>query len=379
MTRKFGNKKLPRGISIKRGKVWIRLYHSGIPFLKSIGPADSKVIDDAILMLNQYREQIRLGKFGLNEKCRRVYVSEAVSLFRDLHAQHKKSFNTLRGFLKRFDAFFAGRYLDTITETDILRYKQERLRSISPSAFNKEKTMLVTMFNKLKEWRTKKDIGNIRLPENNPAAAIKRDREFPRRRVMSQEEFVSLMRVATPNTQRILLGAVHTLLRLKDLKGLTRDNVNAEANRLEGVQAKTGKPYAIPINAVVRQLIDTAPEHKIFDFTNFRKDFERAVNEAEIKNFQFKDLRRTGARQMLKKGVDIATVSDYLGHSSIQMTQIYVPPSQDDKQIAAEILGTSYTGINTQNGGQNGGQQGENTPKSGAGDIAKNAKISKGF
>jgi hypothetical protein len=66
---------------------------------------------------------------------------------------------------------------------------------------------------------------------------------------------------------------------------------------------------------------------------------------------------------MLRKGADIATVSAYLGHASIAMTQIYVPPSQSDKQVAAELLGTSYKSDLTQeqqagpqNGGQNGGQ-----------------------
>jgi len=45
---------------------------------------------------------------------------------------------------------------------------------------------------------------------------------------------------------------------------------------------------------------------------------------------------------MLQKGMDIATVSRYLGHSDIKTTQNYVNPTQEDLQIAGEMLGSMY-------------------------------------
>lgn len=160
--------------------------------------------------------------------------------------------------------------------------------------------------------------------------------------MLALAEFDRFMRSATMSVRRICLGAIHTTLRLKDLKQLTKTNVNQATNQLEGIQAKTGKPYAVPINGVMRQLLETRKGDHIFDFTNFRKQFDEVRVKAGLKNFQFRDLRRTGARTMLKKGVDLATVSAYLGHSSLQMTEVYVTPSRDDKRVGGEILGTTY-------------------------------------
>jgi integrase len=345
MSRKFKNKTLPRGILVDDGYVFIRIFPNGRRFSKCIGPASQPgVIDDAILKLNHYREQIRLGKFGLQEKDRRITAEQAADIFWELHASQLKSAYTTRFSLNNFKRFFAGRYIDDITSVDMQKYRTERLRSVSPSSVNKERTVFVTLFNKLKEWKRNKAISNVKLPEENPASEMTRANEtiYSRKRVLSEEEFNKLLECASPNLQGVLRAAVHTTLRKKDLKALTRDNVNEATNQLEGVQAKTGKPFEIPINSVVRRLIEEAPGRRLLDFTNFRKDFEAAKKQAGIDNLQFKDLRRTGARMMLKKGVDIATVSSYLGHASIRMTQIYVPPSQADKRIASELLSTSY-------------------------------------
>ena len=167
MSRKFKNKTLPRGILIDDGYVFIRIFPNGQRFSKCIGPASQPgVIDDAILKLNHYREQIRLGKFDLQEKDRRMTVEQAVETF--------LGFFTLRGSsplidcgyrLKRFKKFFAGRYIDSITPIDMQTYSWNGLKTVSPSSLNKERTIFVTLFNKLKEWKTNKAIANVKLPE----------------------------------------------------------------------------------------------------------------------------------------------------------------------------------------------------------------------
>ena len=46
------------------------------------------------------------------------------------------------------------------------------------------------------------------------------------------------------------------------------------------------------------------------------------------------------------------TVSKYVGHSDIKTTQIYMNPSQDDLNIAGEIIGTLFNDNLSQNCGQ---------------------------
>ena len=201
------------------------------------------------------------------------------------------------------------------------------------------------MKNKLKEWNRLGVISPIRLPSENPASVVRKanERSFSRKRVLAVEEFDRLMKTGTIAVRRVCLAAVHSTLRLKDIKFLTRKNVNLATNQLEGIQAKTGKAYKVPITPVMQTLIDTADGDRLFDFTNFRKQFEAARKAANIKDFQFRDLRRTGARTLLKSGIDLATVSKYLGHASLAMTERYVVASDDDLQKASEVLNSKFS------------------------------------
>jgi hypothetical protein len=61
------------------------------------------------------------------------------------------------------------------------------------------------------------------------------------------------------------------------------------------VQAKTGKEYSLPINEVMWDLIRTAPEERLLDFTGFESRWKRTVKRASLKGLQFRDLRRTAA------------------------------------------------------------------------------------
>ncbi len=343
--RKYKNKTLPRGIWIDRGYVFIRIFVNGRRFLKGVGAVSQPgVLDDAVSKLHQYRDQIRLGKFGLDEKVQRLMIEQAAKVYWELHASKKRSAKSYEFFLRNITSFFAGRYIDTLTYVDVQNFRREREKHLAPSSVNKEHAVLTNLFNKLKEWKRLNVIRPVRLPEDNPGSLVHKANEkaYARKRVLTVEEFGRLMESATIPVRKICLAAIHTTLRLKDLKLLTRDNVNEATNQLEGIQAKTGKPYVVPINGVMRQLIDSAQERHIFDFMNFRKDFEAARAQAGLRDFQFRDLRRTGARMMLRKGVDIAAVSRYLGHASINMTENYVNPTQDDMQVAGNILGSMY-------------------------------------
>ena len=60
-----------------------------------------------------------------------------------------------------------------------------------------------------------------------------------------------------------------------------------------------------------------------------RNAFLLACNRAGIKNLRFHDLRHTFATRLVLAGVDLATVSKLLGHSSITMTMRYSHPTPE--------------------------------------------------
>lgn len=181
----------------------------------------------------------------------------------------------------------------------------------------------------------------VTLPKNNPGTGVKKAPLRSRTRTLTSEEIDLLLGAATPQLRRIFIMALNTALRKKDLRLLRKSqNVNKTNNCLEGIQAKTGKPYSIPINKAIQEIIDTAPNDKILSFMNYMKEYAACRERAGLPDVQLRDFRRTAATRLLRDGkIDIAVVSDFLGHTSLEMTQIYVQPENKDKRKASQFLG----------------------------------------
>ena len=71
---------------------------------------------------------------------------------------------------------------------------------------------------------------------------------------------------------------------------------------------------------------------------DIRTAFTNACKRAEIKNVTFHTLRHTFATRLVLAGVDLATVSKLLGHSSIQMTMRYAHPTPEALKNAVSKL-----------------------------------------
>jgi hypothetical protein len=63
-------------------------------------------------------------------------------------------------------------------------------------------------------------------------------------------------------------------------RGVSRANVNGRLSRLIGVQAKTGREYALPINEPLWEIIRRASGDRLVDFTGFVRRWGRAVRRA---------------------------------------------------------------------------------------------------
>jgi integrase len=66
--------------------------------------------------------------------------------------------------------------------------------------------------------------------------------------------------------------------------------------------------------------------------------FQKAVRRAGIPHIRFHDLRHTFATRLVVRGADLATVSELLGHATIEMTMRYAHPSPDVRRRAVELL-----------------------------------------
>ena len=66
--------------------------------------------------------------------------------------------------------------------------------------------------------------------------------------------------------------------------------------------------------------------------------FSEILKKCNISHKKFHSIRHTYASMLLKNGIDIETVAELMGHSTISITQIYLHSSNNQKKIAVNCL-----------------------------------------
>jgi integrase len=351
--RRFKNKALPKGIVINRDYVWVRFYPKGLKeFKRLIGPASQPgMVDLAISVLNDYRELTRCQKFDAQPKEKRVTVEEAANLFMDIYGKKKSDGGYMYNlYFNKLSKFFDGQYLDQIDFSDVEKMRgwlEDKGRTVATA--NRYQASLSCLFNVLKRAKKRKEIQPIRLPDENPCKFVTKpsERDRIRNRILSFKEYHAFLDVAEQEGSsegvRIFKGALMTMLRMGDLMSLKIDNVNHISNRLSGIQNKTGKPFSIYVIDELKELIATAPsDDYVFDFTNFRPTWEHLRQKAGLHDFQFRDLRRSAATWIYKKGATLRSISHYLGHQSEEMTRRYIGIHSEDEMITGKYMSSIF-------------------------------------
>ena len=70
--------------------------------------------------------------------------------------------------------------------------------------------------------------------------------------------------------------------------------------------------------------------------------FKATCRRAGISDLRFHDLRHTAATFMVMGGIDLVTVKEILGHSSIGMTMRYAHPTPENKRQAVNVLSSMF-------------------------------------
>lgn len=143
-------------------------------------------------------------------------------------------------------------------------------------------------------------------------------------RFLSRDEYGRLLSVCDPELAKIVKVAVATGLRKDNLLSLDWKQVDLSSGRIT-VLLKGDKLHSLKITPEVRAALSTTTERKgpVFDTTNFRRRWARAVKKAKLDNFRFHDLRHTFASWARMAGADLADICEALGHSNISVTMRY--------------------------------------------------------
>lgn len=260
--------------------------------------------------------------------------------------QHQKAPDRTKQILEfNFKSFMNNR-MGSITKFDMDRWSRKKLtEGINPSTINRATSMIVSVLNKAVEWE---------IINHNPIAKRKRLKVDKRGviRYLSNDEEARLFVALETKTGHIALLIpllLNTGARPAEAFSLTWENVDLENRQLtlQAAFTKTSQTRFIPINDKLFKVLDMQDSRSGFLFPSHMTDshivsidkaWKYLKRDAKIKGFRLYDLRHTFASKLVMRGIDLYTVSELLGHSSVEMTKIYAHLSPEHLKSAVDVL-----------------------------------------
>lgn len=342
----FGLRLFPSG---KKSFIF-KYRYGGRGRMASLGQYGAITLHQALALAQQRYLEVKRGLDPQEEIQRSKLAGSTVAdLARYFYEHHAKIKN--RDHLKAWGRInkWIIPTIGTIGVKDIKRQHIARLHSEigknQPTTANRVLAILSKMFNEATNW------GFLEEGAPNPARGITKFDEISRDRFISKEEFPRLAKAINNQdqfTKTIIWLYLLTGFRKNELLSLKWTDVTEE--RLTARFTKAGNNHAIPLAAAGHLLIQKLPRFHDNPYVfpgikegAHRKDFRRAwdkiLEEAGIDALWVHDLRRTVGSWMGERGVNMNLIKTLLNHSSIAVTQRYVRFSDEGVGKAVEDHG----------------------------------------
>lgn len=171
-------------------------------------------------------------------------------------------------------------------------------------------------------------------------------------RILNEGEMRALVEGAdAPHIRLAIILLLGTACRVGALLELTWDRVDFDNNsinlRLPTSVTRKGRAV-VPMSGMTRAALSTAAEAALSDYVieyamkpvkSIRTGFVAATRRAGLEGVTIHSLRHTAAVTMLRNGVPMSMIAQYLGHSNTSVTQrTYARFDPSSMQDAADVL-----------------------------------------
>jgi integrase len=325
------------GVFSRQGNWWIDYYVDGRRRRKKIG-TDKKLAE---IVLARRKVEIAENRYLDKRETPRTTFSEMAKKYLAWSKANKRSWDRDKDSLKPLKKAFGGKLLADISVESIEDYKAGRRAAVSAATTNRELALLKHLFSKAVEW------GRATV---NPARNVKLLREDNIRvRYLSSEEEAKLINKCAKHLRPMVTVALNTGMRQGEVLALRWDQIDlANGLILLDTSTKSGKRREIPINATLRATLERHPRHirspYVFckpsgePFGSVKKAFSGACGRAKLEGVVFHTLRHTFCSRLVMAGVDLVTVKELLGHSSLAMVLRYAHLSPGHRKAAVDRL-----------------------------------------
>ncbi len=292
-------------------------------------------------------------------------------------AHQRRGSETLALIQRSFKPLYPKKLSD-ISAWDIQIWRTQKAKAgIKPATINRAVTTLKAILNKALEWgavdvnplQTIKPLkldskGVIRylsaeeesrlrqaLDDRQAEIIAGRDSGNDWRKARGREELPRIEGALVDYLKPMVLLALNTGLRREELFSLRWSDINLDRKtlRVAGENAKSGHTRYVPLNsetlAILKEWRKQATAELVFPspltgqkFNSIAKAWTLLRKRAALKDFRLHDLRHTFASKLVMAGVDLYTVKELMGHSTIQMTERYAHLAPEHKASAVERL-----------------------------------------
>ena len=310
--------------------------------------ADGRRIQESTGTANR-REAEKFLALRVSEVQRGVYVKpvhiplpELWERYIGYSKAHKRSWKRDEQMYRNLQGFFGPVNMDAITPLRVEDFQQHRVREVSPATVNRECALLKHMFNMAERWGMHRGTNPVRLvkflPENNL--------QF---RTISETDEQRLLEASPPYLRELLLFAVNTGLRCGDIFDLMWEEVDLEQRRLSIIMGKTRRKLDVPLNDTALAVLESkaAAKHGPYVFYNpvtgdryydLKAGWKAVLRRAGLSGITWHTFRHTFASRLTCSDVDLVTVKELLGHSTITTTMRYAHTNHDAKARAVAKL-----------------------------------------
>ena len=264
---------------------------------------------------------LNLKPITLKEYIERYYIPFQKNAKKEVNYKH------ILGQLNIITSYdFTEKAINTITENDIVNFFNllKKDRNIKQATQNRYRSLLNHIFN-----NAIKD----KIVSYNPVQYTNKFKEVGRDRALNINEIKALLEACKQSRNEelyyIVLVALYTGMRYSNIVNMKKSNIKNNVYQLDGCETKSGKSQLIYLhhdllNELNNYMQVNSINDCLFKTKRVKRSFKTALLKVGIENFRFHDLRRTFATTLLYNNVNIVTISNILGHSSIMMTQKYL-------------------------------------------------------
>ncbi len=321
----------------QRGRIWYAdFYNGGARVQVSTGTANRREAEKILAL--------RISEVGRGEYAKpiRITLAELTEQYMDYAKVNKRSWLRDQQLLAHLNRAFGRLLLSDITALPIEKYKLARLKAASPATVNRELACLKRVFNLAEQWglyRGRNPVKGVRfLDENNLKL-----------RTLSEREEADLISSCSPYLQDMVTFAIHTGLRLGEIRNLRWEEVDLQTSIITMVVRKNRRILEVPLNDKALSIVRGWHGIRKCDYVFYNPEtgdqwkdlwagLQKACRKAGTGDVTWHTFRHTFASRLNGNGVDLVTVKELLGHSDIKMTMRYAHSNREAKTNAVASL-----------------------------------------